>query len=331
VTEASPPLSNDTAGAAQLVPHSPLDGPALRFDFPALQVGIAEYDAGPTGCTVFAFPNGAEAVVDARGGAVGTIMGKDGWIHAICFAGGSVYGLEAATGVSAELLAQRGFSARWDQIAVVRGAIIYDFGPRENTIYPDKALGRAALRAARPGMFPLGPRGAGRSATVGKWALRGLRGEPAGQGGAMRQVGEVKVAVFTVVNAVGALVDRSGRVVRGFLDPRTGRRRHPAEVAGNVPSTGAEVPSGGAPAHGNTTLTLLVTNADLPTRSLRQLGRQVHGSMARAIQPFHTVFDGDVLFAVTTREVEPPDLDYLELATAASELAWDAVLSSYQD
>jgi L-aminopeptidase/D-esterase-like protein len=49
--------------------------------------------------------------------------------------------------------------------------------------------------------------------------------------------------------------------------------------------------------------------------------------MARAIQPFHTLADGDVLYAVTTEEVELEALDPTGLALAASEVAWDAVLS----
>ena len=68
-----------------------------------------------------------------------------------------------------------------------------------------------------------------------------------------------------------------------------------------------------------------MTNQALDTRSLRQLGAQVHASMARAIQPFHALVDGDVLFAVTTAETEG-GLDPMTLGVLASELAWDAVL-----
>ena len=49
---------------------------------------------------------------------------------------------------------------------------------------------------------------------------------------------------------------------------------------------------------------------------------------SRAIQPFHTENDGDVLYAVTTSEVEPP-LSDSALGALASELAWDAVLSCF--
>ena len=76
---------------------------------------------------------------------------------------------------------------------------------------------------------------------------------------------------------------------------------------------------------GNTTLTVVVTNASLDERALRRLGRSVHSSLARAIQPFHTADDGDVLFAVTTGGVEA-SLSLTALSVLAGELAWDAVL-----
>ena len=82
------------------------------------------------------------------------------------------------------------------------------------------------------------------------------------------------------------------------------------------------------PPPGNTTLTVVATNLRLDQRQLRTLGRQVHASMARAIQPFHALEDGDVLFAVSAGGVErDPLLDTTALGVVASELAWDAVLS----
>jgi 6-aminohexanoate-oligomer endohydrolase len=308
-------LTNDTA---RLVPRTDVAGPALHFDFPGLRIGVAEYDDGPTGCTVFQFlPAGAKAHTDVRGGSPGQ-LGSYEWVHAICLAGGSLYGLEAATGVAAEIFARREYATGWTDIPLVSGAIIFDYGPRDTAVYPDKELGRAALRSAREGVFPLGARGAGRSATVGK--TFGLeRGEPSGQGGAFRQVGETKIAVFTVVNAVGAVVDREGRVVRGHLDRGSGARTALLE---GVEEQLLQI------APGNTTLTVVVTNQALERRALQQLGRQVHASMSRALQPFHTIADGDILYAVTTSEVQNEALDPVMLAVIASEAAWDAVLAS---
>jgi 6-aminohexanoate-oligomer endohydrolase len=309
-------LSNDNA---QLVPRTDFDGPALELDFPGLRIGVAEYEEGPTGCTVFHFVDGATCATDVRGGSPGTIGGHE-WVSAICLAGGSLYGLEAATGVAAELFAAREYAVGWLDIATVSGAIIFDYG-RPNSIYPDKELGRAAFRAAREGRFPLGRRGAGRSATVGKTFGLGER-EPGGQGGAFRQLGPTRVAVFTVVNAVGAVFDREGHVVRGHLDAATGGRRALVEGVEERVAAGQPV----HPAPGNTTLTVVVTNQALDRRVLQQLGRQVHASLARAIQPFHALVDGDVLYAVSTGEVENPALDSIGLGVVASELAWDAVL-----
>jgi 6-aminohexanoate-oligomer endohydrolase len=311
--------SNDTV---PLTPRVEADGPSLEFDFPGLEVGLAEYPDGPTGCTVFHFPAGVHQAADVRGGAPAVLGESYRFTHAVCFAGGSAYGLEACSGVAAELLARRGYRVGWQEIALASGAIVYDYGPRANAIYPDKELGRAALRAARPGVFPLGARGAGIGATVGK-CISFEWGEASGQGGAFRAFGALRLAAFTVVNAWGAIVDRTGQVVRGNRDPGRGRRVH---AAGELERRALEGEPEAAPP-GNTTLTLIATNAVLDGWGLRQLARQTHASMSRAIQPFHSLYDGDVLFAVTTSEVESR-LDAAALGVLASELAWDAVLAS---
>jgi L-aminopeptidase/D-esterase-like protein len=188
-----------------------------------------------------------------------------------------------------------------------------------NAVYPDAALGRAAVRAANRHAVPLGPHGAGRAARVGKgpdWSM----GEPCGQGAAFAQAGETKVLVVTVVNAIGAIVDRQGRVVRGHRRPN-GERARIEDLMG-LASTAPDAPV-------NTTLTAVVTNQRVGGRDLTQLARQVHAAMARAIQPFHTANDGDTLFAVSTYDVTNEALPTLNLGVLASELVWDAVLASF--
>src|SRR6266540_162192 len=285
-------LTNDTS---ELVARTSFDGPVLEFDFPSLEIGVAEYDEGPTGCTVFHFPGGAACSMDIRGGSPGTTGGDYELVEAICFAGGSLYGLEATAGVAAELLARREYRTGWMDIPIVAGAIIFDWGRRDNAVYPDKVFAYE-------------------------------EGEPSGQGGAFRRVGETKIAVFTIVNAVGAIVDRDGNVVRGHYDRAADTRR--ALVPGVEARLAAGLPV--RPPPGNTTLTVVATNLRLGPRQLRTFGRQVHASMARAIQPFHALEDGDVLYAVSTGELESdPLLDTTALGVVASEVAWDAVLSSF--
>ena len=294
----------------------------LEFDFPGLEIGVAEYAEGPTGCTVIHFPKVASMHIDVRGGSPGINGEYLTVINAICLAGGSLYGLEASTGVAAELFAKRGYSTKWMDIALVSGAIIFDYGRRQNAIYPDKELGRAAVRALRPGVFPMGAHGAGCSATAG----HGETAELSGQGAAFRVVGKTRVAVFTVVNAYGAIVDRSGNVVRGNRDAK-GARAHAADI---VTATGAYHPPA-EPRSRNTTLTVVATDQRLDPLQLRSVARQVHTSMARAIQPFHSRWDGDILYACSTQAAAEPGLDEVSLGVVASELAWDAVLACYDE
>jgi L-aminopeptidase/D-esterase-like protein len=91
-------ITNDNT---DLEPRTSFDEARLAFDFPGFQIGVAEYEAGPTGCTVFYFPADAAASMDIRGESVGT-TGNYEWNHAICLAGGSLFGLEAAAGVASE-------------------------------------------------------------------------------------------------------------------------------------------------------------------------------------------------------------------------------------
>jgi L-aminopeptidase/D-esterase-like protein len=211
----------------------------------------------------------------------------------------------------------------------VTGAVVFDFRGRNNSVHPDKQLGRAAIQAARPGHFPLGARGAGRLVNVGKFFGPAFM-ESSGQGGAFRQTGETKVAVFTVVNSVGVIVDREGRVVRGNCESEI-RRTLAQDIADGVAARKRLARRAALPepsVGGNTTLSLLITNQRLTYPQLNRLAVQTHTSMARAIQPFHTEKDGDALFAVTTAEVQNPDLEFEELACHAAEAAWDSVLAA---
>ncbi|MGO2111629.1 MAG: P1 family peptidase [Pseudoclavibacter sp.] len=302
----------------------------LDFDFHGVTVGSAEYADGPTGATVIAVPGGARTAVDARGGAVGQI-GSFSYNHAICLAGGSVYGLAAATGVSQALLERNEGRSSFADLQLVSGAIIYDLAVRDNAVFPDAELGRAAFEAAESSVR-IGRVGAGATASAGK--IDYSRAEFTGQGAAFRSVGDVKLLAITVVNPVGVIVDRDGTVIRGDYDEATGARKHPNEhyeaaVAGGfLPATAA----------GNTTVTVVVTNVALDDVALNQFAKQVHSSMHRGIQPFHTALDGDTLFALTTDEVQLPampetkhgrlSLNATAIGSIASEVVWDAILEA---
>lgn len=315
-----------------LVPITEFDGPALEFDFPGLSVGIAEYAEGPTGTTVIHFDDRVMGVVDVRGGGPGTMNAtllqqgyEDPLLRAIALSGGSAYGLAAAGGAAMEIKSLLDDPGWFTKIAVVGGAIIFDLGGRRyNAVTPDEQLGRAAIRAMRPGYFPLGARGAGRFAMQGGYYGAG---QHSGQGAAFGKYGDIRVAVFTVVNSVGGIVDRSGHLVRCGVPSRSDCPR--VETLLQVPSdnddTLAQASNG---LTSNTTISLVVTNQQMSYAELQRFAMQTHTSMARAIQPFHTINDGDTLFAVTTGEIRDETVSSGKLGVLASELAWDAVLSS---
>ncbi len=314
----------------------------LRFDFPEVHVGVAEYEEGPTGTTVFYFPDGVTAAADIRGGSPGTLNAptvrlgyEDPFIDAVVFSGGSWYGLSAATGAANAIGELKREEGERDFVAGVLGGIIFDVGGRRfSRITPDEELGAAALHNARPNWFPLGARGAGRFAMQGMYfsAREGAdsyAGSPhSGQGGAFRQIGPTKVLVFTVVNAAGTIVDRQGGVVRCHRNDPTTECPYIADLIDRTLDRRGRRPKLPDGPTRNTTLTLVVTNQKLGFSHLQRLAIQVHTSMARAIQPFATEHDGDVLYAVTTNQVENPDLSAHDLSFFASEVAWDAVINS---
>lgn len=321
------------AGQDELELTTSLAGRTLSFDWPALRIGTAEYPAGPTGVTVFHFPRRALAAVDVRGGGPGTVntdylrLGyEQPELDAVVFSGGSWYGLESTTAVASALKDAGIRDGNWVNLALAVGAIVYDFGERRlNEIYPDKRLAQAALRAARPGSFPLGAAGAGRFARTG-----GLFGCNAysGQGAAFRRIGELRIAAFTVVNALGLVVRRDGRVAACYREAGWPEELHASELLAAYPIRR----TAGGEGDRNTTVSLVVTNRKLGFAELQRLAVQVHTSMARAIQPFATEADGDVLYAVSTGELEVQDderaLSPVEIGVVASELMWDAVLSA---
>jgi L-aminopeptidase/D-esterase-like protein len=320
------------ADQGDLVPDTAIHGPTLAFDWPALEIGVGSYEEGPTGLTIFRFAHGASAAVDVRGGAPGTIntdllrlgYGRP-FVDAVVVAGGSAYGEEATTAVMTGLKDQGERNGKWDDIGLAVGAVIYDFqSHRLNEIYPDKRLAQAALQDLRPGVLPLGAQGAGRAAMQG-----GFFGCAAhsGQGGAFRQIGETKIAAFAVINALGAITDRNGRMVSCHRNPAWGELVNNSDLLRRAEERAGSPDSGPTQ---NTTISLVVTNRKMSPADLQRLAVQVHTSMARAIQPFSTYEDGDTLFAVSTQEVggektRPSlgDIDFI-----ASEAMWDAILAS---
>ncbi len=145
-------------------------------DIEDIEVGHAHnLDAG-TGCTVVICEKGAVAGIDVRGGAPGTresdlldpvnLVEK---IHAVVLAGGSAFGLDAASGVM-QYLEERtiGFDVQVTRVPIVCGAVLFDLAIGDHSIRPDKKMGYQACLNAANGGCPESNVGAGTGATVGK-------------------------------------------------------------------------------------------------------------------------------------------------------------------
>jgi len=246
---------------------------------------------GRTGCTVVLAPDGAMAGVDVRGGAPGT-LGTDGLrpgrlverAHAILLTGGSAFGLDAAGGVMRYLEEHGvGHPIGGVRVPIVAGAVIFDLLTGDPRARPDAAAGYAACQAAT-GRPAAGTVGAGTGATVAK--ASGGQPRPGGVGIASAPVGPATVAAVMVANSAGGIWDDE---------------RH-EWVAPLAPGQGAP----GAVAGANTTIGVVVTDAELTREQAHRVAAVAHDGLARAVRPAHTRFDGDTIFCLATGAVAAP-------------------------
>jgi L-aminopeptidase/D-esterase-like protein len=281
-------------------------------DVPGLRVGHWTDAIGLTGCTVVLAPDdGAVAGVDVRGSAPGTretdllrptaLVER---INAICLAGGSAFGLAAADGVMRRLSERGiGFATGIRPVPIVPAAILFDLGVGDPLAVPDADAGYAATLAAERNDDPLEGRvGAGTGATVAKMA--GPEGaKPGGVGSAARRLTDGSIVGALVVNnALGDVHARDGTAL--------------ARAAG-VPQ---------APAAGNTMLVVVGTDANLDRAQCRKLAELGHDALAIGIRPAHTMFDGDVVFTMSTGDGSrlPPDA-LTALGVAAIDTVGEAI------
>jgi len=294
------------------LPTGPTDSLTDVF---GLSVGHFTESRRPTGCTVVLCPDGAVAGVDVRGAAPGTRetdlldpVNTVDRVHGVLLAGGSAFGLAAAQGV-VDWLRERGHGMPVGpaQVPIVPAAILFDLWMGDPTITPDAAAGRAACDAAHRGPVASGSVGAGAGASVGKCfgmqhAMKG------GIGSASIRLGDVTVAALIAVNAVGDIRDPvSGRLIAGARREEgqgaaaQGLRNTAFSLLARAASVKVDASAGALPGRGEaTTIGLIATDAVLDKVGCTRLARVAHDGLARAIDPVHTAWDGDTLFAVST-------------------------------
>ncbi len=306
-------------------------------DVSGIRVGQVQRvgDGWLTGVTVvLPPPEGAVAGVDVRGGGPGTretdlldprnLVDR---VHAVVLTGGSALGLAAADGVARALLADGvgfpvGVSPRPGEVVpIVPAAVVFDLG--RGGVFghaPDAAHGAEAYAAATTEVAE-GSVGAGTGAKAG-----GLKG---GVGTASTVLGDgTTVGAIVVVNAVGSPFDpatgelwAARHCVPGDLPPM--RAPDPADLAAyaEVAAASALPPPGQA-----TTLAVVATDATLTKAQCAKVAGLGHDGIARAINPVHTMLDGDTVFALATGTRPEPDLLVLHaLLGAAADVVTRAI------
>lgn len=289
----------------------------LLTDVPGLLVGHAHDPRLASGVTAILFDPPAAAAVAVVGGAPGTretdLMAPEASVEAVdavVLAGGSVFGLDAASGVQAFLRERgRGFAIRGMRVPIVPGAILFDLlngGDKDWGRYPPyRELGHAAAEAAGE-VFGLGTVGAGYGATTVD-----LKGG-VGSASAVTAGGHV-VAALAAVNAIGSAVAAGGQ--RFIAAPH----EVGGEFGGLGPPEGLSIAAprwkGGEPA---TTLALVATDATLTKAQARRVALMAQAGLARALTLSHAPMDGDTVFAAGTGRRPLGDLTALTAIGAAA-------------
>jgi len=289
-------------------------------DVEGIKVGHAQdYDA-MTGCTVIICEEGASGGIDVRGSAPGTretdifkaekLVDK---VHAVVLSGGSAFGLEASSGV-ANFLEEKdiGFDVGVTKVPIVSQAVLFDLVLGDHKVRPDKEMGYQASLNASVEEDRRGNIGAGTGATVGK-AMGPDLAMKGGLGSASIQVGDLVVSALVAVNAVGDIYDK-GRQIAGPYNKEENRLYSTMDYMKKMQNKiGFE--------NTNTTIGVVATNANLSKAQANKMAQVAHNGYARAINPVHTMSDGDSIFAMATNKIEANMDLIIQLAAEVMEKA----------
>jgi L-aminopeptidase/D-esterase-like protein len=282
-----------------------------------------------TGCSVIRFPpNGAIAGVDVRGSAPGTretdLLNPTNLverIHALVLGGGSAFGLDAASGVM-KCLEEDGIGLDTGseiKVPIVPAAVLYDLSVGNSKVRPNDAWGYIACKEAEKMPVMQGNVGAGSGATVGK--IMGMdKAMKAGLGSyAITLPNGVIVAALCIVNAVGDIINpKTGKIVAGARASKKGLFLNSSEYLKEKSISSIFTGS-------NTTIAVVATNAKFTKTQLSKIASMAHDGIARAINPSHTMFDGDTIFAVSV----PSEDETTSIGvTVAGSIAADTLVES---
>jgi L-aminopeptidase/D-esterase-like protein len=298
-------------------------------DVPGVKVGHYTDSKAATGCTVILCEPGAVAGVDVSGSSPGTRetdLLRAGnlvdTVQAIVLSGGSAFGLDAAAGVMRYLEEREfGYETSAGRVPIVPAAIIFDLNIGDSRIRPGASEGYQACLAATDIEVTEGCVGAGTGATVGK-SLGVERAVKSGLGAASQRIaGDIVVAALMVVNAVGDVIEPgTGKILAG---PRN------SDESGFLSTSQlwkGEFKEAIPPF--NTVIGVVATDTKLSKVEATKLARLAQVGIARTIDPCHTMYDGDALFALSSGDKET---DFNVLGATAAEVVAQAIVRAIRN
>ena len=275
-------------------------------DVPGFKVGHATNLEAATGCTVIICPPHTVGGVDVRGGAPGTRetdllqpQNHVSEVSAIVLSGGSAFGLASAQGV-VQYLEEHGMGYKSGTgfiVPIVPAAILFDLRLGDSSVRPDPEMGYEAAKNASDNAVAQGTVGAGTGAVCG--AMRGIEfSTKGGLGSASIEIVEgLWVAAIVAVNAVGDVLDERGEIFAGLRDENDnfiGMMNGLRAFAQNPPRIDPSE---------NTVIGAIATNAKLTKSQTTKVAQMAHDGIARAINPSHTMFDGDTIFTLASGDI----------------------------
>jgi len=297
-------------------------------DIENIAIGQVENREAGTGCTVFIARNGMRAGLSVQGGGpasresqlLNPLMSAQ-YIHGIVLAGGSAFGLNAANGAM-QLLEERGigFDVGVTRVPLVCQADLFDLTVGSTSIRPDESMGLEATRLALESPnYRDGNHGVGCGCTVGK--IRGMEHcMKSGIGSYAMQIDNLVIGAVVAVNSLGDVFDyRNREMLAGLLgDDRK-------SLSSTVEFMKRSIDVNENKFVGNTTLSVVMTNAYFEKTQLCKIAQMAHDGYARSIEPVHTSADGDSIFAVSVGDVKA-DQDLV--GTLSAEAVSEAIIAA---
>lgn len=272
-----------------------------------IKVGHVTDVEGATGCTVIMCPPQTVGAVDVRGGAPGTretdLLQPHNHVEevtAIILSGGSAFGLATADGVMRwHDEHQIGYKSGTGFIVpIVPAAILFDLAVGTPNVRPTADMGYQACENATEAPVIQGSVGAGTGARIGAM-LGNARATKGGVGSAMIELDNgLIIAALMAVNAVGDVIDEQGKILAGL------RTEDGTGFMGMLNAMTAMLTADTKPdTRENTVIGVVASNAKLSKAHTFKVAQLAHDGIARAVNPSHTMFDGDTIFALSTGEI----------------------------